>query len=259
MDKQVVIENMSLSEVQKSVEAGNDIAIVPVGSIEAHGPHLPLICDSAQGEAWAIRIAQKLGNALVAPLIKVGVGGEISFTPPTLAEVMKDYSRFLVNKGFKTIFIVMSHGGDFASADETVAELPKELGGKAKVFAFTKHTPFCTALFRMPEKLHGISATRDGHGGHIETSQMLALRPDLVDKNNFGIAVGEMADAVVMLLANAEWKVAGMVPTAAARWKGTVGDPKDATAEMGRDYIETMADWHVKWFREWQAGQASSQ
>ena len=75
------IEEMSWMEVKEALEQGFQTVIVPVASIEQHGPHLPLGTDSYGGDCYGAKVAVKLGNALVAPTIRFGCSMPSSIFP----------------------------------------------------------------------------------------------------------------------------------------------------------------------------------
>ena len=70
--RELRIEHLTSAEIAEAIAAGARTAILPLGAIEQHGPHLPLSMDSDHADALAVRIARKLGAALVLPTVKVG-------------------------------------------------------------------------------------------------------------------------------------------------------------------------------------------
>ncbi|HSG48903.1 MAG TPA: creatininase family protein, partial [Longimicrobiales bacterium] len=68
----VLLEEMTWPEVQAALDAGRKTVVFAVGATEQHGPHLPLLVDAVRGDRLAVEVARRLGDALVAPTIRVG-------------------------------------------------------------------------------------------------------------------------------------------------------------------------------------------
>jgi creatinine amidohydrolase len=71
----VLLEEHTWSEIESAIDNGTRTAIVSVGSVEQHGPHLPLIVDTLIGDELSRRIAEKLGDTFAAPTIRPGCSG----------------------------------------------------------------------------------------------------------------------------------------------------------------------------------------
>ncbi len=105
-------------EIEKS---GVDTAILPLGSIEQHGPHMPIGTDYFLANAFAEAVGKEL-NALVYPAISFsncyehkGSLGTLGFRPQTLMAMLQDLVFGLHRQGFKKIVILMGHGGIFSA------------------------------------------------------------------------------------------------------------------------------------------------
>jgi creatinine amidohydrolase len=165
--------------------APSALVVVPVGSTEQHGPHLPAGTDAMHAEhvarAAAARIADRV-TVVVAPTLAFGCspqhlpfGATISLSVGTLARVLRDIGRSLASAGFRQLFIVNGHGGNHELIQLAARNLALEL-------------PICVAggsWWAIAQKaLVEAGAAADGrmpgHAGAFETSLMLALRPDLV-------------------------------------------------------------------------------
>src|SRR5689334_17523468 len=84
-DSEVRLERMTWPEIGEAIANGNTTAIIVAGSSEQHGPHLPEGTDSMIGEGLAVRLAHKLGNALVAPVIRPGCSDHHLAFPGTVS------------------------------------------------------------------------------------------------------------------------------------------------------------------------------
>ena len=108
MLKTVLLEEMTSPQIRAAIDAGYDTAIVCAGAIEQHGRHLPIGMDAMDGKLFAVRIAEELGNALAAPVIRPGCSdhhmafaGTISISVSLLQDLCRAYCRCLSHHGFK--------------------------------------------------------------------------------------------------------------------------------------------------------------
>jgi len=115
---------MTWPEVESALESGTRTAVVAVGSIEQHGPHLPVRMDPMNGDELARRMAVKLGDALAAPTIWPGCSGHhmdfpgtITVPPETLADTIRAYCRSLDGHGFEHVVLVPAVGRNTVPLD----------------------------------------------------------------------------------------------------------------------------------------------
>src|SRR4030042_2453705 len=121
MNPIVLMEKMSWVEIQEAIRKGKTTVIIVSGSIEQHGPHLPTGTDTYLGYEIAERAALKLGNALVAPVIRpalsehhLGFPGSLTLKWKTYFAVLEDYSSSLARSEFTDLVLTSSHGGNTA-------------------------------------------------------------------------------------------------------------------------------------------------
>lgn len=112
----MMLDELTMPEIKDAVDK-NSIIIIPIGSIEEHGPHLPLCTDSIQAEEVAENLAARL-DILVAPPIRYGVctttrnfPGTISIKFETLRNLISEILSELVRHGFKRIILFSGHAG----------------------------------------------------------------------------------------------------------------------------------------------------
>lgn len=241
----VRMENMNWPDINEKIKNGYTTAVFAIGSTEQHGPHLPLITDSLIGDVVAFKVAEKLGNALQAPTIRVGLSehhlsfpGTISLKPETLKAVINDFVDSLKTHGFKTVILLPSHGGNFATVGKIVEELQQK-HPDLKVVGFTDLQAFVDAMIAYSEE-YGVSAFDAGaHAGESETSFILALAGSLVQTDRYAPGyLGPLGEKEVNIIFEQ-----GMP---ALSKKGVLGDPTTASAEKGNVYIEKMADFVVR-------------
>ena len=137
----VRMERMNWPDIKKAIESGCTTAVVGVGSIEQHGPHLPTMTDARISDALAELVARKLGGALQARTIETGLSdhhlafaGTISLKPETLRLILRDYTASLVRHGFKRILFIPMHGGNFETVRRFAAEARKALRDRRTAF-----------------------------------------------------------------------------------------------------------------------------
>jgi creatinine amidohydrolase len=220
-------------------EAAKDdpIVILPVASLEQHGPHLPVETDTAIGEALAIRTAQKLNEAgeraLVLPAMWTGLsehhmpfGGTITLGQPAFAAVIEDICRSLQRHGIRRIALSNSHGGNDNALRTITDDLTIRL--RLPIVAFTY-----VAVAR-PE-IEALLTTQSGisHACEGETAMMLALRPELVARERTPARTDEPPKSA----------------TAVYRWRsfavrtesGVIGNPAAGNAEQGSRLLDATA------------------
>ncbi len=176
----MLLENMTMVEVKEKVNE-NSIAILPLGAIEEHGPHLPLSTDCIQPEYVVEKVAERLG-AFVLPILKYGqcsstknFPGTITLRFDTLRMMIEDILSELVRMGFRNIVVLSGHAG---RTHMTALKLAGEL-------ILEEHDEDIKLLilsdYDIAYTMNEIEIpVNDGHAGMIETSRIMAIRPDLV-------------------------------------------------------------------------------
>ncbi|MFB3890244.1 MAG: creatininase family protein [Candidatus Bathyarchaeia archaeon] len=179
------LDELSTTEAAQAAKAGT-VIIFPVGSVEEHGRHLPLCTDSIQPEYVALEVA-KLTGCLVAPPFKHGIcnagrnfPGTISIEFETLRMLAQDVLSELVRNGFNRIIVLSGHAGSShmaalrLAAHKVVSEKESAVPGRKTRIMVLSDFDFAFELKGQgfPEK--------DGHAGAIETSRVMAIRPDLI-------------------------------------------------------------------------------
>ncbi len=200
--------------------------LFPVGIVEEHGPHLPLDTDSIQAVATCEAVAAASG-ALVAPLLAYGncastkpFPGSFSLSFDTLRALAKDILRDCARHGLDRVAFVSGHaGGAHMRALKLAAEETLEQHPHLRIHVLSDYE-LLSDFDAM--KAVGVDVPRwDGHAGAMETSRMLALRPDLVS----GTA---KAHRVVFPDFLVELDTAKHFPD------GVMGDPTLASVELGK-------------------------
>jgi len=175
-------EEMTSAALAEAETAGL-VAVLPIAAVEQHGPHLPLGTDRIIADGFVARVIELMPDDLPAvflPTVAVGRSGEHSSFPGTLAAGWDTFTRLLIeigeavnDAGIDRMVIVNSHGGNVAAMDTAALELRIR---RAMTVAATNWY-----RFGHPEGAYPEDELKLGiHGGMLETSIMLHLRPDLL-------------------------------------------------------------------------------
>lgn len=243
--KTIRLEDMNSLDIEEAIRKGFTTAVFAIGSTEQHGHHLPTKTDTMIGDALAFRVAQELENALQAPTIRPGCSehhlafaGTISLRQSTLKSIIYDYVDSLKKNGFTTIILLPSHGGNFTTVQEAVDEL-KLIHPDIQIVGYTDLKGFMSAL-NSYSKEYGIAPAESGaHAGESETSFILALAENLVEKGRFTPGyLGPLGDKEIKIILEE-----GMPSLSES---GVLGDPTTATAQKGMVYLERTVAFLVK-------------
>jgi creatinine amidohydrolase len=237
--QEIWIERMTSPQVKEAVKQGYSTVLVAVGSNEQHGPHLPTGTDSLIGDKLMDEAARRVGNVLVAPTIRVGASehhmaypGTITLREEVLEEIIVDYCRSLARHGFKTIMVVPTHGGNIETVARAAERLKRE-SLSANAVSLSDETSYLSAIVEVSSKLDITPGEAGTHAGHLETSIVLAVHPDIVDMDKATRGLVEMGYDTRDKLH--EVGMHELSPT------GILGDATKSTAEAGEDYVEFMA------------------
>jgi creatinine amidohydrolase/Fe(II)-dependent formamide hydrolase-like protein len=231
------IEDMTWTELRDRIKAGATTVLVPIGGTEQNGPHMVLGKHNVRARVLAARIAQRLGNAVVAPVIAYVPEGSITppaahmrFTgtvsiPDSAFEAMLEAAaRSFCQHGLRDVVFLGDHGSYQTSEVRVATKLNREWAAKSSCMAHglvdyyrVSQTVYVDAL-----KARGFSQDEIGtHAGLADTALALAVDPSLVRQ---------------------EVLTRGTKP--AAR-DGVYGDPRRATAELGQLGVDAIVDASV--------------
>jgi creatinine amidohydrolase len=258
------LPHMSWMEVEEALER-TDMVIIPVGSIEQHGKHLPLGTDSYGAIEASKLIAQKT-EVLVAPVVLAGLSehhmgfpGTITLKPETFEAVILDAAQSLIHHGFTKIMIYNGHGGNTTSVKNVIQRINQTTAATAV---------FLNELELSEEEEPEPRIPYDWHAGEGETSYMLYLTPSLVVMSRaekpvltFPPVVQKIqesgGDPNLQLVQDAHlFRPKATGKNASSREMSkigvfTSGDPNDATAEKGRKRTERMIEAAVDFIEAW--------
>jgi len=206
--------------LRKLIKNKKQVAIIPIGSIEQHGPHLPISTDSDIVSEVAKILADKKGYLLL-PTITYGISFEhapffnLSIRESTLRTVLIDLCTSLLENNIKTVFIINGHHGNLKSIKNIDVKLQKILKNKLKVIALSYW--------------HFMSRDFD-HAGFVETSLMLAISKNVKMKSaKKGLITDKMTKQEIVKIG----KLANQSFPKATK-NGIWGDPTKATKKDGK-------------------------
>lgn len=210
-------------ELRKSIKNKSQVAIIPIGSIEQHGPHLPISTDSDIVTEVSKRIAEKKEFQLL-PTISYGVSFEhapffnLSIKESTLRSVVSDLCVSLLENKIKTVFIINGHHGNLKPLKNIDIKLKKLTNNKLKVFSFS-YWHFTEREF--------------DHAGFVETSLMLAISKNVkMNKAEKGLITDGMSKQEIKKLGKLASESFPKVTK-----NGIWGDPTKATKNDGKKIL----------------------
>jgi len=233
-------QNQTWEEAREAIARGV-VVILPVGSTEAHGPHLPLATDVIISEEMSRRAAEKLSargiETLVLPAISYSVTefsvdfpGTISIKKETASALIRDICTSLYEQGARLIAIANSHlePEHVASINEAI-EAVKQETGRAVAFPDKRRR-------RWAEKLTEEFRRGDCHAGSYETSLVMAARPELVRED-----IRQSLERVPISIAE-KIKEGASNFTEAGGTEAYFGDPRGASQVEGEAMYEALSD-----------------
>ena len=240
---------LTWTDIQAMPDKENVVIIQPVGSIEQHGPHLPIIVDSAIGAAVIGRALAKLDAKIPAyalPLLYYGKSNEhwhfpgtITLSAQTLLTVLMEMAESIYRAGFRKLVLMNSHGGQLEIMQIAARDLHQKYEDFLVFPLFTWRVPHIAKELLTPKELeYGI------HAGDAETSLMLSILPEQVKMEN---AVVEYPDGLPEdSLLSMEGKLPFAWVTRDLSQSGVLGDATVATKEKGDRLLESVSEGWVQ-------------
>jgi creatinine amidohydrolase len=239
---------LTWAEIDAMPDKENVVIVQPIGAIEQHGLHLPIIVDSAISMGVIGKALSKLDYRIPAyalPCLYYGKSNEhwhfpgtITLSATTLLLVLREVAESIYRAGFRKLVFINSHGGQPQILEIVARDLHQEYPDFSIFPLFTWRVPHITEQF-LTEK----EATYGIHAGDAETSVMLALLPDIVKMDK---AVREYPQNLPEdSLLEMEGKLPFAWLTNEISTSGVIGDATAATKEKGELILESLADGWV--------------
>lgn len=242
------LHEMTRPEIESFLKS-DDVVLVPIGSTEQHGRHLPLMTDAAQAIAVAEGVSEHSG-ALIAPPVWYGWSpfhlcypGSCTLRPETLACLMEDILNSLIHGGFKRIIIISGHTTmNYIPVDPVAARVRIETGAYIALVD--------VGLIAKVEISAVLKSAYDGHAGEWETSFMLYRFPQFVRMEEAPVNVPKVNRELFPALIPGDPRITGnsyqIYPTleeyrkSSAPGDGATGDASLASREQGRIVYDAM-------------------
>ena len=221
----VAISDISNADFLKRLKKSRT-AIIPIGSLEQHGAHLPLSTDSIISERIATLVAEQL-KCFVLPSVSVGVSVEhvpmfnVSLRNSTLSEMLQDICVSLSAQGISQIIFINAHHGNSGALQYISQNLTSEVRTNTRIYSIDYW-----------------SALRNGidHAGEVETSLILAISPHLVKMkdakpNSRKLSKSRLAYSVMTRSPGSFPRITG---------NGVWGEPRRATKEKGHILLKEI-------------------
>ncbi len=215
------------------------LAVLPLGSFEQHGPHLPVMTDTLHAGYFAGVVARELGGALLPALPfcqcfeHSGLRGNVGFRPETAMALIRDLADAMERQHFKRLVIVNGHGGNLA-----VGPVVRDLNRQDRPLKILLMNWYEFDTSPEGAALRQTSLHADGR----ETSVALALFPERVGDYQAQLPEGKSWPVV-----QADLNHFGM---GTLRPQGYWGDPRQASAEIGRAMVKSVEENLVRAVRE---------
>ncbi len=226
------IEELTWTELRRSVDAGATTILVPIGGTEQNGPHMVLGKHNVRVRLLAEKIAQRLGTTLIAPVLAyvpegsieppaahMRFAGTVSISEATFEALLESTARSFRQHGFRDVVFLGDHGGYQKNMDRVAQRLNREWAAQpgCRVHALLDYYRVTQGAYVETLRARGFTGAEIGtHAGLADTALALAVEPSLVRNE---------------LLARA---------TQGGVREGVYGDPRRATPELGQLGVEQV-------------------
>ena len=227
----VYLEDLSWTELRQTIASGKTTILIPVGGVEQSGPHMALGKHNVRAHVLAGRIATKLGNAMVAPVLAyvpegnidkpaghMRFAGTISVSDAAFKGILEGAARSLKQHGFVNVVLMGDHGGYQTQLAAVAATLNHAWAGTpARAWFIEDYYRAASSGFAQVLRGKGYTDAQIGtHAGLADTALMLAIDPSLVRSGQLNH------------------------PIADKNASGVSGDPQFATAILGQSGVELI-------------------
>lgn len=239
---QVFIEDMTWVELHDRLAHGATTVLIPIGGTEQSGPHMALGKHNVRVKYLAGQIAERLGNAVVAPVLAyvpegnvapptahMRFTGTLTIAPDTFESILASTARSFRQHGFHDVFFLGDHGGYQKNEVHVADKLNKEWAKdqRCRVHALTAYYDAAQAPYSAALRARGLTDAEIGtHAGVADTSLLMAVDPGMVRNH-------ALAQPASSRLAN-----------------GVYGDPTKSSAELGQLGLQIIVDKSVQAIRQ---------
>lgn len=248
MTRSYLLGELTWEEAEEAIRT-SDFIVLPAGSMEQHGPHLPLLTDTIRAENLARLVAERAWaeglKVYVLPTLPYGVSehhmrfpGTVSVDPETYIALVESIGRSLAHHGARRFVIMNFHGGNLAPLQVASATIRSRYGLRTYIIVWTEFARRYVEEELKPDPTWG-------HACEYETSMVMLFRPDLV-----------RADRVRKpVVASYRLSIEGASPRTFNYFDeitdtGGLGDPTRANVERARVIVEKTTELIVRALKE---------
>jgi creatinine amidohydrolase len=259
----VLWQELSSPEIA-ALDRERTVVVLPVGSVEQHGFHMPVGTDTMLAVAVAEAAAGKAAvpSAILPPpwygfsAHHMGFAGTVTLRPETMMALVEDIVASVIGHGFRRLLVVNGHGGNGGVIDVLAAKLGNRFYGSARVA--------CLTYFQLArDEIAALRRSSPGGMGHaceFEASLLMHLRPALVHQDRAAVCYPETGSAYL---------ITDLLGGSAVRTyhdfrdlsdTGTLGDPSLASAELGARFFTAVSDTLARFiedFAQWRIPETS--
>jgi creatinine amidohydrolase len=246
-------EEFTWPEIRDAV-AQQRVAVLPVGTVEQHGRHLPLVTDVlTASEMSRMAVERVRDQAVLMPPVYYSFNehhldfpGTIAVQGQTIINYVTDIGVSLAHHGFRKILLVNGHGSNVPFLDIAARNITNKTEAICAMASWWSLIPRDLLTKLRESEFPGGMA----HGCELETSVLLHLRPDLVQVDKAEKDIGFQPTEFFY------WDLQSASPVFFQEWfsrysrTGTVGDPTKATAEKGRLFVEAVVERMIALIRD---------
>jgi creatinine amidohydrolase len=245
-------EELSVADIE-ALDRDATVLLLPLGSVEQHGRHLPLGTDSMLATAVSLEAARLMGRAAVLPPPWYGFSqhhmrfpGTVTLRAETMMALIEDIAQSVVAHGFRRLVLVNGHGGNVGLTDILSAKLGHQFYRRARVAGLTyfQLARDSIAKFRLS------TAGGMGHACEFETAMMQHVRPDLVNMQRAMVTYPNTGSAYVSTDLIIGSRVRTYHDFGDLSESGTLGDPSLASAEAGAQFHRVVVEELVQFIDE---------
>jgi creatinine amidohydrolase len=239
------------------LDRSDTVVVLPIGSVEQHGTHLPVGTDTILAHAVSLAAAQRAGGVVVLPPPWFGFSahhmrfaGSISLRAETLMAVVEDVVGSVVQQGFRRLLVVNGHGGNNGIIDVLASTLGHRHYGQARIATLTYFALARDSIAALRRSAPGGM----GHACEFETSMVQHLRPELVQLEGAETTYPDPGSPYLTTDLIGSQAVRVYHDFADLSRSGTLGDPSLASAAAGAAFfdgaVRALSDF-IADFRNW--------
>jgi creatinine amidohydrolase len=252
-------EELSVPDIEQ-LDRDRTVLVLPIGSVEQHGRHLPLGTDTMLAMSVCCAAAERLdGKVAVLPPPWYGLSphhmrfaGTVTLRAETLIALVEDIAASVMAHGFRRLLVVNGHGGNVGVIDVLSSTLGHKFQDKSRIAALTYFQLARSAIAKLRKSKPGGM----GHACEFETAMMQHIRPELVAADRAKGTYPDTGSAYLSTDLLGDSRVRTYHDFSELSETGTLGDPLLATPEAGNrfhiavveelvGFIEDFARWRI--------------